>query len=57
VLAEGIEVTGAELSNGLLSIELARPMAESIVRNVEIRTGENRPAAVERRRAGEGGQS
>jgi HSP20 family molecular chaperone IbpA len=56
VLAEGIDVTGAELSNGLLSIELARPKAESIVRTVEIRTGENEPVSVERRRAGEGGQ-
>ena len=57
VLAEGIEVTGAELSNGLLSIDLARPKAETIVRTVEIRTGENKSASVERRRAGEGGQS
>src|ERR1700759_2710726 len=57
VLAEGIEVSGAELQNGLLMIELARPKAETIVRTVEIRTGENKPASVERRRAGEGGQS
>lgn len=59
VLAEGIEVTGAELSNGLLTIELHRPKAESIVRTVEIRTGENNPAssAIERRAAGEGGRS
>lgn len=57
VLAEGIEVTGAELSNGLLTIELARPKAESIVRTVEIRTGENGPANLMKRRAGEGGQS
>jgi HSP20 family molecular chaperone IbpA len=57
VLAEGIEVTGADLSNGLLSIELARPKAETIVRTVEIRTGENKPESVARRRAGEGGQS
>lgn len=58
VLAEGIEVTGAELSNGLLSVELARPKAESIVRNVEIRTGDNNPASgAAKRRAGEGGQS
>ncbi len=55
VLAEGIEVTGAELSNGLLSIELARPKAESIVRTVEIRTGDNNPALVQKRVAGEGG--
>jgi HSP20 family molecular chaperone IbpA len=58
VLAEGIEVTGAELSNGLLTIELMRPKAESIVRTVEIRTGENIPASgtIKRKAAGEGGQ-
>jgi len=38
VLAEGIEVSGAELENGLLTIELARPTADSIVRTIEIRT-------------------
>ena len=38
VLAEGIEVTGAELVNGLLAIELARPKAESIIRKIDIRT-------------------
>ncbi len=38
VLAEGIEVSGAELENGLLSIELARPAADSIVRTIDIRT-------------------
>ena len=38
VLAEGIEVSGAELENGLLTIELARPTADSIVRMIEIRT-------------------
>ena len=38
VLAEGIEVTGAELENGLLTIELARPKAESVIRTIEIRT-------------------
>jgi HSP20 family molecular chaperone IbpA len=41
VLAEGIEVTGAELENGLLSIELARPKAESLVRNIDIRAKKN----------------
>src|ERR1700742_554478 len=55
VLAEGIDVTGAELSNGLLSIELARPKAETVVRTVEIRTGDNNPALAQKRRAGEGG--
>jgi HSP20 family molecular chaperone IbpA len=38
VLADGIEVTGAELEHGLLSIELARPKAESRVRNIDIRS-------------------
>jgi len=38
VLAEGIEVTGAELENGLLTVELARPKAESVIRTVDIRT-------------------
>ncbi len=41
VLAEGIEVTGAELRNGLLTVELTRPRAETVVKTVEIRTGEN----------------
>lgn len=41
VLAEGIQVTGAELENGLLSIELARPKAESLVRNIDIRAKKN----------------
>ncbi|HEX3988970.1 MAG TPA: Hsp20 family protein [Verrucomicrobiae bacterium] len=37
VLAEGIEVTGAVLENGLLSIHLARPHVETPVRTIEIR--------------------
>ncbi|HEV2561811.1 MAG TPA: Hsp20 family protein [Rhizomicrobium sp.] len=41
VLADGIEVTGAELEHGLLSIELARPKAESRVRNIDIRSKPN----------------
>jgi HSP20 family molecular chaperone IbpA len=59
VLAEGIEVTGAELRNGLLTVELTRPRAEPVVKTVEIRTGDNNPAAVATgRRGGEqGGQS
>jgi len=36
VLAEGIEVTGAELEHGLLTIELARPKADSVIRTIEI---------------------
>jgi HSP20 family molecular chaperone IbpA len=36
VLAQGIEVAGAELDNGLLHIELARPASEPDVRTVQI---------------------
>ena len=39
VLAEGIEVIGAELDNGLLHIDLERPLVEARVRTVEIGTG------------------
>ena len=39
VLAEGIEVTGANLENGLLTVELHRPQAEPVVRTIEIRSG------------------
>ena len=36
VLAEGIEVTGASLDNGLLHIDLERPRVESRHRTIEI---------------------
>src|SRR6201986_2652082 len=36
VLAEGIEVKGAWLDNGLLHIDLARPMPEPKVKTIEI---------------------
>lgn len=36
VLADGIEVTGAGLDNGLLSIDLRRPKPESRVRRIAI---------------------
>jgi HSP20 family molecular chaperone IbpA len=36
LLADGMEVLGAELSNGLLSIDLARPEPERIVRKIAI---------------------
>ena len=37
VLADGIEVAGAWLDNGLLNIDLVRRVAEPLVRTVEIR--------------------
>lgn len=36
VLADGIEVTGASLDNGLLNIDLVRPLSETKVRRIEI---------------------
>lgn len=56
VLAEGIEVSGAELRNGLLTVELKRPKAEPVIRTVEIRTGENN-SANGKNGSGEGGLS
>jgi HSP20 family molecular chaperone IbpA len=46
VMAEGIEVTGAWLDNGLLHIDLARPQPEARVKNIRItrRTGPAGPA-------------
>lgn len=38
VLAEGIEVTGAALDNGLLHVELERPSVEPQVRSIAIRS-------------------
>jgi HSP20 family molecular chaperone IbpA len=38
VLAEGIEVSGAWLDNGLLHVDLIRPEVESRVRTVEIKS-------------------
>lgn len=36
VLAEGMDVLGADLKNGLLSIDLARPEPERVVRTISI---------------------
>ncbi len=40
VLADGMEVQGADLKNGLLSIDLIRPQAERIVRTIAIKERE-----------------
>ena len=39
LLAEGIEVLGADLDNGLLHISLKRPVVETHSRTIEINTG------------------
>lgn len=44
VLADGIEVSGAALDNGLLHIDLARPLVEPKVRTVPIARGKTATA-------------
>lgn len=39
VLAEGIEVIGATLENGLLTVDLHRPKSNAVVRTIEIKSG------------------
>ena len=38
VLAEGIEIIGAELDNGLLHVNIKRPVVETQTRTIEIKT-------------------
>lgn len=38
VLAEGIEVDDAQLDNGLLHIDLSRPVSETLVKTIDIRS-------------------
>jgi len=47
LLAEGMEVTDAQLDNGLLHIGLRRPVPESRVRTIDIRAGGGRSKAAE----------
>ena len=44
MLADGIEITGARLDNGLLSIDLVRPPAEPRVRTIRIDSGKQADA-------------
>lgn len=39
VLADGMEVEGAELKDGMLTISVTRPQAETAARRIAIRTG------------------
>ena len=41
VLAEGIEVRDAQLDNGLLHIDLERPVPEALVKTIRIRAGKS----------------
>ena len=46
VLAEGVEVIGAELDNGLLAVDLVRPMVENAVRRVAIKGAPDRKTGI-----------
>lgn len=39
VLADGVEVTGATMENGLLHVDLARSTPETVVKTIQIRKG------------------
>jgi len=45
VLAEGIEIVGATMDNGLLNIELERPSSEPEVRTIKIEKAPTGPGA------------
>ncbi|PCJ85699.1 MAG: heat-shock protein Hsp20 [Hyphomicrobiales bacterium] len=38
LLADGMEILGADLKNGLLNVDLIRPQPERIVRQIDIKT-------------------
>jgi HSP20 family molecular chaperone IbpA len=46
VLAEGIEVRGAEIVNGLLHVDLERPVPQPKVTQIEIRNGAKKKPAL-----------
>ncbi|MDF7674434.1 Hsp20 family protein [Acetobacteraceae bacterium ESL0709] len=52
VLAEGIEISGAWLDNGLLHIDLVRPRPEIRVKHIAIAQGQQKPHTVSRGTAG-----
>lgn len=47
MLADGIEITGARLDNGLLSIDLMRPVSEPRIRTIRIDSGSENTAGTE----------
>lgn len=47
VLAEGIEIIGADLQNGLLAIDLQRPKPNRVVQEIEIGGRASKAAAVD----------
>lgn len=61
LLAEGIEVMRADLTNGLLNVDLKRPQAVPTLKKIPVTQGESRPQRIEthtdgNHQRGEGGQ-
>jgi HSP20 family molecular chaperone IbpA len=52
MLAEGIEVAGARLDNGLLSIDLVRPIEQTRIRTIAIQSPGNASTDMTAKRAG-----
>ncbi|GAK34925.1 hypothetical protein JCM17846_00050 [Iodidimonas nitroreducens] len=48
VLAEGMEVSGASLDNGLLNVDLNRPEPEKSIKTIEIRQGDHSSRSIKR---------
>jgi hypothetical protein len=44
VIAEGIEVKGAWLDNGLLHVDLVRPVPQPVVKTIQITKGQSKTA-------------
>lgn len=44
VLADGVDVAGAEMENGLLHVDLTRTVPDSVVQTIKIQTGTTKPA-------------
>lgn len=47
VLAEGMEVSSALLDNGLLNIDLVRPIPEKVVKSIKIRNGKTQSSQIQ----------
>jgi HSP20 family molecular chaperone IbpA len=49
VIAEGIEVKGAWLDNGLLHVDLVRPVPQPVVKNIPISKGQGKTSVAPNR--------
>lgn len=47
VLADGVDVAGAEMENGLLHVDLTRTVPDSVVQTIKIQTGPAKPGRIQ----------